>query len=215
MELRFITVLFVFFSFNLWANEGTKEDLKIIPYVPRVYEPSAGEKALNFGIGYATQWAGYFATQKKVIKEGGSYQNWRHNILSPHFDYDNFDYNIFKHGITGNYYFLFYRSRGYDRVEAFFWTFLSSAAFEFTIESFTERPSYQDLYQTPVYGTIIGIGVEKLALFFHGQDSWWGHTLGYILNPFALIPEWKHEANISFTPYYDTKKVGGLVTYDF
>jgi hypothetical protein len=215
MRLRLIPILFLFFSLNLWANGDAKEEAKVLSYVPRVYEPPASEKALNFGIAYTAQWADYIVSQKKVIKEGGSYKNWHHNILSPHFDNDSFDYNIFKHGITGNYYFLFYRSRGYDRVEAFFWAFLSSAAFEFTIESFTERPSYQDLYQTPVYGTILGIGVEKLSIYFHRQDSWWGHTLGYMLNPFTLIPEWKHETKVSFTPYFDSKKVGGLVTYDF
>ncbi len=184
-------------------------------YVPRVREVPASEKTLNFGIVYASQWTYYLTAQHSIIKKQGSFENWHRNMFSPHFDKDSFDYNIFKHGVTGNYYYLWFRSRGYDRVEAFWWSFLSSLAFEFTVETATERPSYQDIYQTPVYGTVLGVGMEKLSIFFHGQESWWGHTLGYVLNPFPLIPQWDEKYNFSYTPILSKEQKGLLVSYEF
>jgi hypothetical protein len=37
---------------------------------------------------------------------------------------------------------------------------ISSALFEFTVEVYTEPASVQDLYQTPILGSILGLGLE-------------------------------------------------------
>lgn len=219
--IRILVTLLVFqFSLNSLRAEDQKIEAKLndeeIPsYIPRVRQDfPASEKALNFGVVYAAQWVYYLTMQKKTIEDHGSFKNWTHNPFSPHFDKDSFDYNIFKHTLTGNYYYLWFRSRGYTETSAFTWTFLSSLAFEFTVETATERPSYQDIYQTPVFGTVVGIGVEKLSRYFHGRDSWWGHTLGYLLNPFTLIPT-TEEKEVSLAPFMDRKNVGVLATYRF
>jgi hypothetical protein len=172
------------------------------------------EKLLNFGAVYGAQWAFYVYSQYDTIEKHGSVRNWYENALSPRFDHDSFEYNIFKHSFTGNYYYLFYRSRNYTEKNAFFWAFMSSLAFEFTIETITEVPSYQDIYQTPVFGTVVGIGFEKLSIYFHNWETWYGAALGFLVNPMSLIPQFAREDVIA-TPIVDNKTIGGAVTYRF
>lgn len=150
---------------------------------------SATEKTMNFGIVYFAQWVGYYATQERIIAEHASYENWRKNIATPHFDKDHFNFNLFKHTAVGQYYYLFYRSRGYGVRSSMHWSALSSLAFEYTIETLTEAPSYQDLYQTPVFGSIVGMGFERLSLYLHSLETWPTTMLAYLFNPFTLLPD--------------------------
>lgn len=149
---------------------------------------SSKEKITNFAIVYAAQWTYYLIVHKKEIDKYGSFDNWINYPRDPHYDRDSFEYNLYRHTLAGQYYYLFYRSRNYSEQNAFIWSAISSFAFEFTIETVTERPSYQDLYQTPVFGTVLGVGVEKLSNYLHETDNWAGHLFGYILNPFTLLP---------------------------
>lgn len=209
-------ILVIIASLLLSCSLLAKEDEKAAfpSYIPRVIDPTFGEKALNFGLVYSAQWTYYLIAQKEVIEDEGSFHNWTNNPFKPHFDKDNFDYNLFKHAVTGNYYYLFYRSRGYDIQDSFIWSFVSSLAFEFTVETITEKPSYQDIYQTPVFGTVIGVGVEKLSRYFHSKDSWWGHTLGYVLNPFTLIPAWERNEVVA-TPVIKDNTIGAAVSFRY
>lgn len=174
---------------------------------------SSYERMTNFGAVYGTQWSVYMINQRSTIEKKGSFKNWYSNPFSPHFDNDSFDYNIFQHSLSGAAYFLFYRARGYRQVDAFLWSMISSLAFEFTIETITERPSWQDMYQTPVYGTILGLGVEKLSNTFYDTQTWWGKALGTIVNPFRLVAV--KEESFSFLPYTDGKKSGFIITGSF
>lgn len=169
------------------------------------------EKTLNFAFVYASQWAFYLASQEETIEKHGSFKKWRDNMFSPHFDKDSFEYNLFKHSLAGNYYYLFYRSRRYSERDAFFWSFMSSAAFEFTIENLTERPSWQDLYQTPIFGTVVGIGFEKASDYFFDWNTWYGDFLGYIINPMKLIPQFARKKAAAVT-YVDGKKAVAMFT---
>lgn len=147
------------------------------------------EKLKNFGIMYGLQWIVYGITQEETIREHGSFHNWLTNPWHADYDKDTYDYNIFKHALSGQLYYQFYRSRGYPEQQAFLWTVASSTAFEFTIETVTEVPSYQDLYQTPVLGTIVGVGMEKLSMYFHSKKTWPNRLLGYVFNPFTLLSD--------------------------
>ncbi|MBA2404159.1 MAG: DUF3943 domain-containing protein [Bdellovibrionales bacterium] len=218
--MRFLTFILIL-SFSLSSPTGfakpveEKDGGSFPDYKPegRVTIPMK-EKTLNFGAVYATQWAFYLVSQNEIIHEDGSLKNWLENPFSPRFDKDSFDYNIFKHAFTGSYYYLFYRSRRYNEKDAFFWSFISSLAFEFTIETITEKPSYQDIYQTPVFGTVLGIGFEKASNYFHSWDTWYGTTLGYIFNPMTLIPQFARE-NAVAAPVIEKDKVGAVVTFRF
>lgn len=147
------------------------------------------ERLVNFGIVYAFDWAEYAVQQHQTILDNGSFHNWATNWYQPHFDNDTFQYNLFLHSMVGQGYYQWYRSRGYTVKEAFLWSFASSLAFEMFIETVTERPSFQDIYQTPVYGTIVGIGLEKLSQACHKTETALGHVCGYLLDPFTLIPK--------------------------
>jgi Domain of unknown function (DUF3943) len=175
---------------------------------------ATGQIATNFGIVYATQWAFYAVDQRMIIDKHGSFDNWIHNPFKPTFDKDSFDYNIFKHTLSGAGYYLWYRSRRYERRNAFIWSFLSSLAFEFTIETITERPSYQDIYQTPVFGTVLGIGADNLARYLHSLDTWYGTIGGYLLNPFMLLPQ-QGENTLAVVPLIDNNTFGYVATYRF
>lgn len=198
------------------VDEVKAQNGKELPsYIPKVREHfTVKENLVNFGAVYAAQWTYYLIGQREQLDDHGSFKNWTNNMFSPHFDKDSFDYNLFKHTLTGNYYYLWFRSRGHTRENAFWWSFLSSLAFEFTVENATERPSWQDIYQTPVFGTVAGIGVEKLSRYFHARDTWWGHGLGYLLNPFTLVPQSKEQL-VSGTPLLDHKSVGYTFTYRY
>jgi hypothetical protein len=149
------------------------------------------EKVWNFAAVYAAQWTYYVIQQEKEIRKNGSLKNWVQYPFDPHHDLDSFHYNLVRHTLTGQYYYLFYRSRLYSKQDSFLWSVISSLAYEFTIETVTERPSYQDVYQTPAFGSALGIGAENLSLYLHEKDMWYTHLLAYILNPFSLLPPTK------------------------
>lgn len=194
--------LLVIYSPRLQAH------IENLPEVPR------HEKIINFATIYATQWTFYLLTQEETIEKHGSFENWIKYPLRPHYDKDNFDYNLTKHTFVGHYYYLFYRSRGYTEQSAFMWTVASSLAFEFTIETVTERPSYQDIYQTPVFGTVLGVGVERLSQYLNKQESWYSKTASYVLNPFLLLPP----TSGLFSTFYvkpDNGELVGMFTWSF
>lgn len=151
------------------------------------------DRALNFGAVYVAQWGFYLVTQQDTIHQHGSFENLPQNIFKTRFDRDYHDYNVLKHTLAGSSYYLFYRTRGYKKMEAFGWTIVSSLAFEYTIETYTEPPSVQDIYITPVYGTAFGMGAEHLSQYLYSKKSWPFRVMAYILNPFALLPFSKYE----------------------
>jgi hypothetical protein len=173
------------------------------------------DRAANFGIVYVAQWFSYIVTQPNAIAEYGSLHNWTHNPFRPHFDHDGIGFNLLNHTISGQLYYQFYRFRGYTELESFFWSFLSSAAFEFTIETLTERPSFQDLYQTPILGTAVGMGLERLSCYFHAQDNWPAHLLGYILNPFTILSIGEPRYRFQATPILRKDGLGASASWSF
>ena len=172
------------------------------------------ERMRNFGIVYGAQWLTYVATQKPIIEKHGSFRNWIKNPSSPHFDNDSFDYNLFQHSLTGSAYYLFYRSQDYRKVDSLLWAVISSTAFEFTVETVTERPSWQDLYQTPVYGSLLGMGLEAVSDKFFSSGTWWGKALGYVVNPFRLLKK-DDDQKEAFLPFYDGRKAGVVYLREF
>jgi len=137
---------------------------------------------------YGVQWAYYFIGQADNFRQNGSLHNWRSNIGNPHFDKDFYDYNLALHTLAGTGYYGYYRAQGSSRARSFGLSFLSVLLFEFTVETFTERPSFQDIYQTPVLGSLVGMGIEDLSL--NCLESEWAAVrgLGYAINPFTLVP---------------------------
>ena len=97
-------------------------------------------------------------------------------------------WNLIGHPITGSQTYLYYRAKGYDKLNSLHMSFWSSFLFEFTIEIYTERPSFQDIYQTPVIGSALGYGLERLSMFLLNSDTgWFGKTCGYLVNPMLFF----------------------------
>ena len=174
---------------------------------------SSGQLAKNFGINYSMQWAFYYLQQHKAINEYGSFRNWRNNIFSPHFDRDKFETNIIQHSLAGASYYLFYRSRGYSETQSFIWSNISTFAFEFTIENYTERPSYQDLALTPTLGTALGFLGERVSAYFHEKKVWPGRLLGFLFNPYSVVPGAAYEWRV--VPEIGKVQIGARVEWHF
>ena len=153
---------------------------------------------------------GVLRNPARDIEKHGSFKNWYTQPFRVRFDNDSFDYNIFKHTLSGQFYYLFYRSQAYSEKNAFFWSFMSSLAFEFTIETVTENPSFQDIYQTPVFGTVTGIGIERLSRYLHSTNNFFAHGLGYLINPLSLLPNFS-TAFVAMPTV--TKESAGIMAY--
>ncbi len=137
---------------------------------------------------YAGQWAYYLATQADALRQEGSFRNWYRNPASPHFDKDFYDYNLIRHTLAGSLYYGYYRTFGATRPRSLALSTLSVLLFEFSIEVATEPPSWQDIYQTPVLGSLLGMGLEDLSLTCLRSHRKPVRVVGYLLNPFVLVP---------------------------
>ena len=130
---------------------------------------------------------GYVTTQWDNIQDNGSFSNWKKNMFRVHFDKDSYDYNIITHVGNAHYSYLFYRARGYKKFNSFIMTAIGSTFFFFFFETVTEPPSIQDLWQTPVLGSILGMGTESLALVLINSEYKLAHAFAYVFNPFLMF----------------------------
>ncbi|MBF0364865.1 MAG: DUF3943 domain-containing protein [Oligoflexia bacterium] len=147
---------------------------------------------------YVISWGTYYMGQENIFREEGSFAKYRKNMFHPVFDKDNPYWNWGMHPLTGSQLYLFYRANGYTRMNALGMTFLQSAFFEFTTEVYTEPPSYQDLYQTPILGAILGYGLEKISLVLINSEWQIARVVGHILNPSTLF--WFYEGKVQVYP---------------
>lgn len=103
------------------------------------------------------------------------------------FDNDLPSSNLGVHVLTGSQCYLFYRGRQYDKTEAFLLTALQSGLFEFTIEFIQEEASLEDLIVTPLFGSIVGRGLELASLPLLNSDILPFRILGNLLNLPTLL----------------------------
>lgn len=166
------------------------------------------ESLLQISAVYGLSWALYPVSQPKVFRDSGSFKNYKENFGKLVFDRDEPFWNWFVHPLTGSQLFLYYRANGYNRIDSLGMAFISSTLFEFTVEVYTEPASVQDLYQTPVIGSIVGLGLETLSMYLLNSGNVFGKFLGHALNPMTLF--WFYEGKIQLIPAYRGKKTGSL-----
>lgn len=132
------------------------------------------------------------AWNRASISQVPMFKRWYRNVFKkgPEWDHDNAVFNYILHPYAGAAYFMSARSCGFS-----FWgSMLYSAAvstieWEFGIEAFMERPSYQDIVITPVVGSILGelMYRGKRTIVDHGYEmlgsSLLGHAACFILDP--------------------------------
>lgn len=158
---------------------------------------------------YGVTWVVYPLTQPDVVKNKGSWKNYRRNFGQLVFDKDEPFWNWFVHPISGSQLYLYYRANGYSRIDSMGMAFISSTLFEFTVEIYTEPASVQDLYQTPVIGSFLGVGLENLSLYLLNSGNAFGRTLGHILNPATLF--WFYEGKVQIVPQTNFNNRHGLL----
>lgn len=198
----------------LKVNESKKRTNQKYYYTYIDREHTTKENLKHISGIYAFTWFVYPLTQLDTFKNDGSFKNYKKNFGKIVFDQDEPFWNWFVHPISGSQLFLYYRANGYSRIDSLTMSFISSTLFEFTVEIYTEPASVQDLYQTPILGAVLGMGVEHLSLWLLNSGNTFGKVIGHIINPSTLF--WYYEGKISLTPDFDGKgKVGLNFSMDF
>ena len=97
--------------------------------------------------------SGWSSEQKKDY----SFSVWWEKTTHPENDSDVFYINYILHPYWGASYFVRARERGFNNWQSFGYSTLLSTVFEFGIEAMAEEPSKQDLWVTPVIGSMVGM----------------------------------------------------------
>ncbi|OUR96978.1 hypothetical protein A9Q84_11625 [Halobacteriovorax marinus] len=197
---------------NLGVDKSRRTQKHYYTYIDR--EHTTQENMKHIAGVYAVTWAIYPLTQLETFKDDGSFKKYGDNFGKIVFDQDEPFWNWIVHPLSGSQLFLYYRANGYNRIDSLTMSFISSTLFEFTVEIYTEPASIQDLYQTPILGAVLGVGIENLSLWLLNSGNSFGKVLGHIINPSTLF--WYYEGKISLTPDFDGKgKVGLNFSMDF
>lgn len=79
-------------------------------------------------------------------------------------DKDNWNTNWVAHPYVGGYYYNFVRSNGASPLGSFLFSAFASTAWEYGVEAMFEHPSIQDLWITPIIGSLVGEASHQIAL---------------------------------------------------
>ena len=124
-------------------------------------------------------------------KEDKEDLKWRENVSDPHRDSDDFYINYLLHPYWGATYYIRGRERGLDRGESFLFSTALSTLYEFGVEAFFEKPSYQDLWSTPVIGSLIGefvfSPIREHIRAQPGDLDWADKTILFFTDPLGVI----------------------------
>lgn len=231
-----LTLLFSLMQMNSsWAQTYTSE-LQNDPNAPylkddSIIEPSTGkhtkiyqygyidrdhsleENVKNIAIVYGLTWVFYPLIQPKVFKVHDGVNQYKNNFGKLVFDKDEPIWNFFVHPISGSQLFLLYRAEGYSRMSALGMATISSTLFEVTVEILTEPASVQDLYMTPILGTVLGLGIENLSMALLNSGSTFGKIVAHAINPATLLP--LYEGRTLIIPKFDQEDKGAMMRLEF
>lgn len=200
-----------FFLFFLVAFASRAQEFEVYTYPERDHTPK--ERMAHLGGMYLASLFFYPLTQPVMVREHGSFKNYRDNFGKLVFDQDEPLWNWIVHPLGGSQFYLYYRAHGYRPIDSVTMSFISSALFEFTIEIYTEPASVQDLYQTPVLGGLLGVGLENISLYLLNSGNAFYKFLGHTLNPATLL--WFYEGRLRLTPYLEESRRGFFFQMDF
>lgn len=131
------------------------------------------------------------AWNKKENEGVPLFQRYFNNVIKgPHFDSDNAIFNYVLHPYAGAAYYMSARSQGFNLWQSWLYSFAVSAFFwEFGIEAFMERPSWQDLIITPMGGLVLGEAFYLAKRHIVQNDyrllgtKWLGYPVAFLLDP--------------------------------
>ena len=124
-------------------------------------------------------------------KEDKAELKWRENVSNPHRDKDDFYINYLLHPYWGATYYIRGRERGLDRGQSFLFSAALSTLYEFGLEAFFEQPSYQDLWVTPVVGSLIGelvfTPIRDRIRAKPGDPDWTDKVILFFTDPLGVV----------------------------
>lgn len=107
----------------------------------------------------ATSW------NRAELQDVPLFKRWHNHVIKkgPEWDHDKFYFNYLLHPYAGAVYYMAARSCGFNAWQSLLYcTCISTIGWEFGIEAFMERPSIQDIFVTPLVGSLIGEGFYKI-----------------------------------------------------
>lgn len=124
-------------------------------------------------------------------KETWNSDKWQDNVSNPGRDTDDWIINYVLHPYWGATYYIRGRERGFNRPQSFAFSFGLSFLFEYGFEAIFENPSYQDLWVTPVIGSLIGefwfSPVRDRIKAKPGQLDWKDKTVLFLTDPLGVM----------------------------
>ena len=124
-------------------------------------------------------------------KEDKEELKWAENVKNPHRDSDENYINYLLHPYWGATYYTRGRERGLDRAQSFLFSTALSTLYEFGVEAIFEKPSYQDLWATPVIGSLIGefvfAPIREHVRAQPGDLDWADKTILFFTDPLGVI----------------------------
>jgi len=107
------------------------------------------------------------------IERKNPIRSWSENVQDgPVRDNDKWWINYIGHSVVGAYYYTLARNNGMSVWESSFFNFMMSTFYwEYGVEAMFEIPSSQDLWITPVLGSILGEGFYQLHLLIVENDG--------------------------------------------
>jgi hypothetical protein len=128
--------------------------------------------------------SGWTDEQKKKL-------NWSENVKNPHRDSDENYINYLLHPYWGATYYIRGRERGLDGTQSFLFSAAMSTMYEFGVEAIFEKPSYQDLWATPVLGSLLGefvfSPIREHIRAKPGDLDWGDKTILFFTDPLGVI----------------------------
>lgn len=124
-------------------------------------------------------------------KEDKEERKWGENVRDPHRDEDDNYVNYILHPYWGASYYIRGRERGLDRTQSFLFSTALSTLYEFGVEAFFEQPSYQDLWTTPVLGSLLGefvfTPIRDRIRAKPGDLDWRDKTILFLTDPLGVV----------------------------
>jgi Domain of unknown function (DUF3943) len=107
---------------------------------------------------------------------------------TPVWDKDDWALNYIGHPIAGSYYYNALRSQNASRFHSFLFSTAQSFIWEYIIEGVAERPSAQDLFITPVVGSLLGESTHMLTMSMRRNGfNFFEKVFVLLFNPMFVI----------------------------
>jgi hypothetical protein len=129
--------------------------------------------------------------RKKTNFNASSFDNFLDGFRDgPHFDDDEWQWNYVAHPLWGSETYLRARGQGFDPIESFLFSAGASFVWEFGIESWSARPSIQDLVITPVAGMLLGELRFRLKRQLIERGDYQSAIWLVLIDPIQYATEW-------------------------